>query len=251
MTGFLDSVGLVVLDFDETITAKDTISTISSIAYAKKPTFKPEWSYFSECYLNDYAKVKQDFGPISTLEDQKKFFDEVRAVERASLQRIEKSGLFKGLLREDLAHKAPSVPLRAGWQQFFSRVKSLKIPIVILSINWSAFFISQVLQDFTVPIYANELELDSQGQTTGRIVNELLTGNDKQKQVIKIIEKYRDQIGDKKVAYFGDSLSDLIAMLDCDIPVAVGKPDIPHAVKRLNISADLRFISDFNDSSLT
>lgn len=249
--GFLDSVGLVVLDFDETITSKDTISILSSIAYAKKTAFKPKWPYFSESYMNDYTKVKKDFGPISTLGDQKKFFDELRAVEHASIGRIENSGLFKGLSQADLAGKARSVPLRDGWQNFFSRLKSRKIPIVILSINWSAFFISQVIQDTHVAIYANEFELDSQGQTTGRIIGGYLTGNDKQKRVSQIIEEYRTHIGSKKVAYFGDSLSDLIAMLDCDIPVAVAKPDIPRAVERLNITADLRFISDFNDSSLT
>ena len=92
------------LDFDGTITERDTIASLASIAYQVRASHLPAlppWSYFTQAYIEDLRAYEESHprreGESTTLEAEIEYLSGMRDVEMRSIKRIEKAGVFVGL----------------------------------------------------------------------------------------------------------------------------------------------------------
>jgi 2-hydroxy-3-keto-5-methylthiopentenyl-1-phosphate phosphatase len=136
----------IFIDWDETITAKDTLSLI---APPDGSTGAPPFRSFGDYYVKIMDEFDRDFGPRNTLERQLEFLDKLKVVEKQSVGNVEKRGLFKGVTEEELCERAKRVMFREGWKEFVEKVKGSKNAelVAVVSVNWSAVFIESVLKN--------------------------------------------------------------------------------------------------------
>ncbi|KAI4721937.1 hypothetical protein E4T48_01810 [Aureobasidium sp. EXF-10727] len=147
----------LILDWDGTLTRKDTLSLVGSIAYhANASKSLPPWSDFVNGYLNDYSKHTSLYEPVAaartTLDQERQWLASLAPIENKSVQRVESSGIFAGVKSSHIDHIAASsikngdLQLRSNWISLFDTVlSSPSNSVSILSVNWSARFIRQSL----------------------------------------------------------------------------------------------------------
>ncbi|KAI5237163.1 hypothetical protein E4T43_08157 [Aureobasidium subglaciale] len=147
----------LILDWDGTLTCKDSLSLVGSIAYyANSSKSLPPWSDFVTGYMNDYTEHATQYYPQSTarttIDQERQWLASLVPVEDKSVRRVESSGIFKGVKAGHVDHIATSsvrnadLRLRNHWDSLFRTVLSNPSnQISILSVNWSARFIRQSL----------------------------------------------------------------------------------------------------------
>ncbi|KFY55518.1 hypothetical protein V496_06980 [Pseudogymnoascus sp. VKM F-4515 (FW-2607)] len=171
----------IVLDFDGTITTKDTIEPLVQSAIAiQHPSLSPSelsqtpeaetWSNCKSQYLADlaahYEKENQEpndgvavTGP-SALEREQRSLNALRDVEWASVQRVGESGVFKGVSREafrEIGKAAASgdpqcgdervVVVREGFVEFVRWIEQSRVQWGVVSVNWSWRWVRGVLDE--------------------------------------------------------------------------------------------------------
>ncbi|KAK6362790.1 hypothetical protein TWF730_000245 [Orbilia blumenaviensis] len=181
----------LVVDFDQTITLKDTLSTL--ITASPLPNAPEIFErHLTKAYVEDYVAYVQAYplGRDSILSEFA-FLSSLRPIERKSIERVEGSDIFKGISRAAIALAAKKVKVRkpAGFAALVSKVLSQPAgKVTVLSVNWSVLFIREVLDSINsdeghpshlksltasefekVEIIANNLVEDGQGFTTGKI----------------------------------------------------------------------------------
>ena len=165
---------ILITDFDETITAKDTTTILAKLPYKLKPNLKPEWTHFQQNYMDACKRYKKDKNwggakrelPLlqiiersnlpmcehfhSLLESEFTYQSESSIIEMASISELERCELFKGinhsqvdeyvkqLLLEDL------LLIRSGFQEC---IQSSIEPqdFYVISVNWSREFILKMM----------------------------------------------------------------------------------------------------------
>lgn len=162
------------LDFDGTITTTDSLSYIASIGEDKNPRLPEDtWDSLVASYLADLDAHKAGYTPRAedrkTVEEELEWLESLADVERRSVERVEKSELFKGVTGLDTLRAAK---LAGGWHDFFGvragvekvlrpygRVTALLrgevvdedmyeregVYVTIISVNWSSMFIKWFL----------------------------------------------------------------------------------------------------------
>jgi 2-hydroxy-3-keto-5-methylthiopentenyl-1-phosphate phosphatase len=195
-----------ILDWDGTITKKDTLNALVSIAASTKPDFptQDQWQRVSKAYMDDYTSTLQELAPNNnlpkTIEQERALLQDLKAVEQRSLDRVAESSIFSGLTKEALeggAAKAvveKKVALRDGFTSFyqviqsqsrspspsqspFPRPETQNLNLTILSVNWSRHFIASCLSASGISlqedrILSNELSnLVSGYSSTGYILS--------------------------------------------------------------------------------
>ncbi|KUJ22385.1 uncharacterized protein LY89DRAFT_680520 [Mollisia scopiformis] len=148
----------VILDFDGTITTKDTISTLANIGLSSQKDQGIElsraWASILSKYSEDYSNHIKAYRPVkeerSTLEEELKYYRSLREIELKSFARVSNSGLFKGI--EDWekhghdAVKEGQVIVRKGFQEFVTSLADCGIVWGVVSVNFSSDFIRGVLK---------------------------------------------------------------------------------------------------------
>ncbi|KAG9950791.1 hypothetical protein KCU85_g3287, partial [Aureobasidium melanogenum] len=196
----------LILDWDGTLTRKDTLSLVGSIAYhANSSRSLPPWSDFVNGYMNDYTEHTSRYEPSSsartTFDQERQWLASLTPIENKSVQRVESSRIFKGVKASHVDQIAASsiensdLQLRNDWYSLFQTL--LDNPtnkISILSVNWSERFIRQSLlaasSKLTSPasealhsyvtnmdIKANEIsDLESAEESDGRLSKDSSAG---------------------------------------------------------------------------
>src|SRR4051812_22319301 len=117
-------VGLLVCDFDETITQNDSICELANLAYEKRAETEkcpkncpsnlssinngeecPPWSYFVELYFKErreHIKSWCERYPENTLQGHFKMLESLKKVENISIDRVEKYGCMKDICYDEL-----------------------------------------------------------------------------------------------------------------------------------------------------
>lgn len=230
---------LVVTDWDETITQHDTISLVAEAAYIAKPTFSPKFDYFSQVYLDAYAKYSKAFGgPREDLQAEIKFQSGLQQVELSSISEMERLLLFRDVPEKLFHQQAEKVALRPGFLEFLRSALDKDIPVVVLSINWSRVFIEAALAFHGVDtsklrILVNDLAMDpSLGRATGRFAPSpsIRTGPDKLAAVQDLVR----QCG-PNVVYVGDSSTDLLSLLEVPLGVVMERGSVVSTLDRLKL----------------
>ncbi len=257
-----------VLDWDGTLTERDTLHALVNIAANCKPTSPvlEEWTRVSRAYIADYENTLQVYAPgaslPSTVADEKALLGVLEAVEQRSVDRVSASAIFKGLTLDDLekgaaeAVETDTVHLREGCTHFLSHVQSRKglkeggpDATSILSVNWSRRFIAGCLRAARVnhdhpiltSIYSNELEVLEPGQTTsGRICvdpdTRIISSGDKLVQLELLRQKGSKTPQPVPVVYVGDSWTDLECLLAADMGICIRDEPMTSTQKKLQDS---------------
>lgn len=158
----------LLLDWDGTLTRKDTLSLVGNIAYhANSDKSLSPWSDFVNGWVNDYTEHANHYEPITsartTLDQERKWLASLAPIENSSVHRVESSGIFKRVKASHVDHIAASsirsgdLQLRSHWDSLFNTL--LADPsnkISILSVNWSARFIRQSLLSASSSITSQE-----------------------------------------------------------------------------------------------
>ncbi|KAH0612490.1 uncharacterized protein H6S33_008870 [Morchella sextelata] len=230
---------LLLVDFDETLTrtGKDTISLLASAAYKchSAAANLPPWSYFVDSYMRDYNDHVGQAPIRTTLEEETEFQKSLRKAERASIDRVEGEGVFKGIKLETLIKTAAENRgdiMRKGWEKVVDKVSG-RGRVAIVSVNWSRSWIRKCLEGSDVgkiDVFSNEFLVNSQDITTGSLDRwfgdkdgGIWTGWDKLRVMRDIVEKNSGAGEECLVVYVGDSTSDLLCLLEADVGVVFGE----------------------------
>jgi len=161
----------VVLDFDGTVTTKDTVGTVASHAISfhkeRHRDLSATWEEIVRRYGADHADFVSIYQPAeperTTLEAELKFQRSVRPVELKSLDRVLEARLFRSIPQLYLVQagqddvRSGRVELREGFGEYVGAMLQDGHEVSILSVNWSASFIRGVIGgDLDVAILANE-----------------------------------------------------------------------------------------------
>ncbi|KAK1989500.1 HAD-like domain-containing protein [Colletotrichum cereale] len=222
----------LVFDFDGTITTKDTIGVLAQIALQFQKQrgidLSSAWQQILEDYSQDHADHVSKYKPIAndrlSLPEELAYLRGLSEVELRSVQRVEQSGLFRGLKREDLvkagnvARTEGRVKLRDGFTTLMDLAKDNGWTVSVVSVNWSRSFISGVLSGYSLDIVANEIEMD--GSIFGPDVlgpssreTTLTTCEDKLRALRALVTRQGVEDAEALV-YFGDSTSDIECLLE-------------------------------------
>ncbi|KAJ0162708.1 Uncharacterized protein CTA2_4134 [Colletotrichum tanaceti] len=234
----------LVLDFDGTITAKDTIGTLAEIALRFQQErgidLSSAWQQILKDYSQDHAehvsKYKPGVDERISLADELAYLRGLKEVELRSVQRVEESGLFRGITREDLekagnvARMEGPVKLRDGFAELMDMAKENEWAVSVVSVNWSKSFISGVLSDYGfVVVVANEIETD--GSISGPDVlgtptrDTILTTCDDKLRALRALTSRERAEDAERLVYFGDSTSDIECLLERRGIVVSSSPD--------------------------
>ena len=247
---------LIFVDWDSTLTTASTLTLITSIQ--SWPNQHPNIKAISEAYVQDMQMHEAEC-PIPaaqrpSLEQESTYLESLTAVEAASLKRIEDAGMFRDV-DQDMITKAArdcisedKVSLRRGWTILVTtKAKTGKFGIDgkthIISVAWSEDFIASCLEHSVskegeldpthvlasvqddVTVHANTID-----GTHGRIVGSarqhgrlILTAKDKYDVMRQVIsEDTRFSSPDPPMTfYIGDSVTDLICLLNVDVGVCI------------------------------
>ncbi|CAG8466073.1 3928_t:CDS:2 [Paraglomus occultum] len=246
----LARVGMLVTDFDETVTLEDTTCEIAKLAYNKRARKNicpmtivekqlqqiqtsndypypcpPLWSYFVNLYLKERAdfifKWRQN-NPHYTLSDFYSLLSSLSLVENNSLDRVESYHCLTGICASELYSCGKCIPKRPGVVECIrSFVQKDNRSVYVLSTNWSTDLILGALSDVGVEkgiIMSNDLDFDLEGEyATGKITRKVVTGTDK----LKLFKKLDISKGMLTV-YVGDSDTDLPCLLAADVGIVMG-----------------------------
>ncbi|CAG8961027.1 hypothetical protein HYFRA_00002567 [Hymenoscyphus fraxineus] len=248
-----------ILDFDGTITTKDTISTLFQIALTNQSskgndksqalqTILSEYSADFEIHISSYTPKKED---RVTLQQEIDYQRSLRDVEMRSFNRVSKSGIFAGLdeeewyLRAGEAIEQGTVECRLGLRGFLSTIRGRRALFDdtvakgrwgIVSVNFSANFIKGFLVGWLgddmvegndlvecIEILANEPR-EEDGVLEGPMISGqrevIATSDGKLKAMRELLRRWKEDGGEiGQLFYFGDSGTDLECLTEADVGV--------------------------------
>lgn len=158
-TGVNEGQRAFILDFDGTITVKDTIDVLANYGIEwqarKGMNMKGIWEEIVASYerhfedhVRGYKHAKED---RKTLEQEIAYYRGLREVEERSFGRVSDSGLFKGIGKEAWegagreAVEKGDVVVRKGFKEFVEMLKENERIWGIVSVNFSGSFIRGVV----------------------------------------------------------------------------------------------------------
>lgn len=212
---------ILVLDWDETITTKDTTSLIAQIAETNSPKEVP-FLYFTNKYLASYGDLENlfqsEYGRINSIETEIHFQRQLKNVELESINRLEHHDFFKGVHIRKFREVAKQIELKANCAEV---LRNWTQPIYVLSINWCKTLIEERLHlegIKNVNVLANDLQLEND-ITTGKfdVGTNIRTGYDK----LQILKRLRIDHPNEKLIYVGDSHGDVLPIIEADIGVVI------------------------------
>jgi hypothetical protein len=161
----------LILDWDGTITVKDTMFAYGKIADTRDARLNRElngsklFGGFGKAWIDDYSSHEEAYSPKSHERNQvaqeSAWLKSLSAVETRSAQRVENTEFFTGVTHNDISVAAKDLldsgdlSLRTGWDEVFLRAQggasnsfqpTTISNVSILSVNWSEAFIRASLK---------------------------------------------------------------------------------------------------------
>ena len=260
-----------VLDWDGTLTTRDTLDALVNIAAKCKPNSSvgEEWKRVSQAYIADYESTIKTHVPEGklplTVSGEKALLTLLEEVEQRSIDRVSDSGIFEGLTTADLDNGAAEaiasghIQLRVGCDDFLQLVESRlqqedgdADAISILSVNWSQRFILACLRAthenlgdmLSNSIYANELDGIQQGgiPATGRICadksSRIISSRNKLARLELLSRSTLRKGKPIPIVYVGDSWTDFDSIVAADLGVCIRDNPMTSTQKKLADSLD-------------
>ncbi|KAI9077986.1 hypothetical protein K1719_040115 [Acacia pycnantha] len=240
---------MIFSDFDLTCTVLDSSAILAEIAIVTAPKsdqnqsmdqtvrmssvdLKNTWKELSDQYTEEYEQcIENIMMPAERLEnfDFQKLsiaLEQLSKFEKKANDRVIKSGVLKGLNLQDIKRAGEHLSIQDGCFNFFRGIvknEKLNANVHILSYCWcdvliKSAFLSAGLNELNV--HANELTF-KESVSTGEIVK-------KMESPLEKVQAFRDKLNnfndDRKnmTVYVGDSVGDLLCLLEADIGIVIG-----------------------------
>lgn len=264
----------VFLDWDGTITKKNTVPLLADIAPATPSC--PDYQWFLSEYMKDYEKHAASYRPSKAeralLKEEYAWLNSLETVERASIERVEAKGLFEGLIwtdddqavfekhARDVVDRSKIV-LRNGVGDLIDTA-TMKGACGIVSVNWSFHWMYQVLSMTygerhnlnKLTISANEIAGDGSGRLSrlkrlenGNYMARWIENDGVQSHGIwtaghkAMIMHGKMRQKDKSEwlsVYVGDSNTDLQCLMEADIGICIRDDEL--ASEQESLAATLK-----------
>ncbi|KAG6590301.1 Bifunctional TH2 protein, mitochondrial [Cucurbita argyrosperma subsp. argyrosperma] len=235
-------------DFDLTCTVVDSSAILAEIAMVRAP--KPDqtqpddqitrmssadlrntWGVISRQYTEEYEECIDKIAPPATeefkYEDLCTALEQLSDFEKRANNRVVESGVLKGLNFEDIRRAGERLIIQDGCFNFFrtaTKSENLNVGVHILSYCWCADLIRSSFNSggllTQVTIHANEFAFE-EAVSTGDLVRKVESPIDKVNAFRKILENYGNDRKNSTV-YIGDSIGDLLCLLEADVGIVVG-----------------------------
>lgn len=243
----------LVLDYDGTLTVKDTMAVLEGLANNQASM---TWDEIVSAYMKDYEEYQNTPFPWTDhgREEYSRWLASRKWVEERSAQRVQDSKFLQGATKDkvrDIVNTAIEqgpVQFRDGWLRLFdwSLVGGASRSISILSVNWSESLIreailqsAQSLKEYPrrsdlceyvqhMEISANEIQdLEAPGGSSGRVIRE--NGRDIRTSDDKLLYLPGRHSSNEApfVIYAGDSSTDFDCLVAADLGVWLC--DVPEA----------------------
>ncbi|CDK26440.1 unnamed protein product [Kuraishia capsulata CBS 1993] len=233
----IDKIGLLITDWDDTVTDGDTMELCFNAVSQSKPGSLYDHSYFLKLYLqarNEFlAQISsKPYSKRATFSEELAFQEDVKRSEESSAAEAVRLKFFKGVSESDFRKQADKIILREGFLECLAKVREHGIPVEIVSVNWTGKMIDETLRrnGYTgdcIQISSNEFEFDADGVCTGDLYrgnpltkDGLRTGADKLKITETLIEEHH-KVSKKEVVYIGDSSTDVLSMIKADRAIII------------------------------
>ncbi|KAH7364276.1 hypothetical protein BKA65DRAFT_546165 [Rhexocercosporidium sp. MPI-PUGE-AT-0058] len=219
-----------ILDFDGTVTQKDTIFTIAHFGIecqkARGKNLENDWRLLYDTYVESYSRSLHGYTPAEadrkTLAEEVTYQRNLRSLELWSFTHVGKSGIFKQIgddqwrkFAKDTLAKG-DVNVREGFDSFVKQVSKSKATWGVVSVNFASQFIRGVLAASAgagaaeVEVLANQPDEEGmlQGPNGGPV---MATSDAKLAAMNGLLQKWKSEsmTGFSKVIYIGDSGTDI------------------------------------------
>lgn len=254
----------IVLDFDGTITAEDSIGCLGAFAVSHQQKrcqhavdLSSTWEQIVTGYVDDYKAHVAGYSPAEaerlTHEEERAFLRSLHQVDVKSLVRVAHSKLFEGCTEDDLfgagqeAVRTGAVTPRHGFAEFVAAMSRSGASLSILSVNWSASFIRGVLSRCCGVVIGDIVsnEIAEEGTIGGR------GGRDKSGTALMTSLHKLEALEDRAAAaqtrnqgtssssprttfYFGDSTTDLECLLAADFGIVMADDETSSLLRALS-----------------
>ncbi|KAH3671840.1 hypothetical protein OGAPHI_000026 [Ogataea philodendri] len=229
-----EGIGQIFSDWDDTITAKDTISLIFDVLGANA---EHGADYFFKFYMTNFNKFQTEtlpgkpFASRDSVEKEVQYQQATKESEKSSIYEAVRLKVFKGISRSTFQGLTTKVPIKLGFYDFYKTVSQSNIKFTVLSINWTGLLIQKYFEHFTKQPYAilvNEFEFDHNGICTGNVdpAFDIRTGFDK-------LALIKQAVGMERSIYVGDSSTDVLSMIYCDKAIIMSGGSASKCLKRL------------------
>lgn len=214
----------LIVDFDQTITVKDTIANIvyaAADSHEDREEFLNGWNHVVEWFSREYSQVIEEFfgqpAPSQNTGDVlRKSFEIFEEVEMASIGRVISGKFLANTRREKLREVGRRIEKQPGVEGVLANMQKSGVHIDIVSANWSQDMISGAMGGLYDTLVANDLKFDADGISTGELSLQVVSASDK----LHHYRRLRAETGNN--LYIGDSLCDVLPMLDAEIGVLFG-----------------------------
>ncbi|KAM1052192.1 hypothetical protein FF1_033677 [Malus domestica] len=238
-------------DFDLTCTIVDSSAILAEIAIVTAPKsdqksdqHQPEnhiarmssadlrntWGLLSRQYTEEYEQCIESIVPtekaVFDYEKLHKALEKLSDFERKANNRVTKSGVLKGLNLEDIKRAGERLILQDGCINFFQKIvksENLNTNVHVLSYCWCGDLIRSAFSSGGLPelnVHANEFTF-KESISTGDIVKKVESPINKVQSFKEILKNCSN---DRKnlTVYIGDSVGDLLCLLEADIGIVIG-----------------------------
>ncbi|KAG2580819.1 hypothetical protein PVAP13_6NG366000 [Panicum virgatum] len=191
------------------------------------------WNMLSKQYMEEYEECMERLLPPEELKsldyDQLyKGLEVLAEFEKLANSRVVDSGVLRGMNLEDIRKAGERLILQDGCKNFFQKIgktrENLNLDIHILSYCWCAELIRSAFSSVGcldgLNIHSNEFVFEG-SVSTGQIERKMQSPLDKVEK-FKSIKSGMDSTAPSLSVYIGDSVGDLLCLLEADIGIVVG-----------------------------
>jgi 2-hydroxy-3-keto-5-methylthiopentenyl-1-phosphate phosphatase len=187
-----------VLDFDGTITTKDTISNLANfgikVQRERGNDLTPAWDEILRRYGEDFSKHTETYRPLkenrTSLEEEIEYYRSLKDAEIKSFARVSTSAIFKDIETEQWhafgSHALANgeVMIRSGFKDFIDRIGESRATWGVVSVNFSVEFIRGILAATIGPLSADVEILANQADEEGILKGPQIKGRKSHESVM-------------------------------------------------------------------
>ncbi|XP_010550765.1 PREDICTED: probable aminopyrimidine aminohydrolase, mitochondrial [Tarenaya hassleriana] len=261
---------MIFSDFDLTCSVVDSSAILAEIAIVTAPKsdqskseqqihrmvsvdLKNTWTHLSKQYTEEYEEcienvLKKEKVDAFDYEGLCKALEQLSDFEKMANLRVIDSGVLKGLNLEDIKRAGERLILQDGCLNFFQRIvknEILSANVHVLSYCWCGDLIRAAFSAGgfdALKVHANELTFE-ESISTGEITRKVESPIDKAREFKTVLH---NRSSDKKsllTVYIGDSVGDLLCLLEADIGIVVGSSS---SLRRVGSHFGISFVPLFS-----
>ncbi|CAM9273636.1 unnamed protein product [Hapterophycus canaliculatus] len=242
--GVHQRVSLLCVDFDDTLTDGDTTSLLVETAIAQqrqsaedKAAVQREWESLTSAFLREWGEVTEEClatklkGDVCTAKsaeavDRSGLEDMLRRLEAVDLDSVSRVSGSKVM---DIITQVLSETVLMDHRKHNNTVRLFIFSQYSLTAGES--ILSRFEEDRPVSVFSNDLVYDEHGVSTGEIEVKVSGSFGKHQRFLSLAARARKTAstssetsspGKAMTMYVGDSVTDLLAMLDADVGIVVG-----------------------------